>query len=206
MKNASKIVSDYYSEKIRQHGTSPEGVDWNGRESQFLRFEQLSRLLPEGDGSLADIGCGYGAYVDYLSATGRGDLSYSGYDLSPEMIKEAVKTYPLHSGKFKVIDAIADIPKTDYAIASGIYNVRQHLADDEWNVYIKDSLRQIYSIANKGFSFNILTSYSDIDKRREYLYYASPEEFFGFCKKNFSKDVALLHDYGLYEFTIIVRK
>ena len=30
--------------------------------------------------------------------------------------------------------------------------------------------------------------------------------FFDFCKRNFSRNVALLHDYGLYDFTIIVRK
>ncbi|MBM3138043.1 MAG: class I SAM-dependent methyltransferase, partial [Chloroflexi bacterium] len=29
---------------------------------------------------------------------------------------------------------------------------------------------------------------------------------FDYCKVNFSKNVALLHDYKLYDFTIIVRK
>ena len=38
------------------------------------------------------------------------------------------------------------------------------------------------------------------------LHYADPLELFDYCKRNFSAAVALLHDYGLYEFTIIVRK
>jgi len=38
------------------------------------------------------------------------------------------------------------------------------------------------------------------------LYYADPCYFFDYCKKKFSKNIALLHDYGLYEFTILVRK
>jgi hypothetical protein len=29
---------------------------------------------------------------------------------------------------------------------------------------------------------------------------------FDICKRKFSRNVALLHDYGLYEFTILVRK
>jgi len=29
---------------------------------------------------------------------------------------------------------------------------------------------------------------------------------FDYCKRTYSRDVALLHDYGLYEFTILVRK
>jgi len=38
------------------------------------------------------------------------------------------------------------------------------------------------------------------------LYYADPLFLFDFCKQNFSKNVALLHDYRLYDFTLIVRK
>jgi len=38
------------------------------------------------------------------------------------------------------------------------------------------------------------------------LYYADPGFFFDYCKTHFAKNVALLHDYGLYDFTILVRK
>jgi hypothetical protein len=40
---------------------------------------------------------------------------------------------------------------------------------------------------------------------RDHLYYADPGEFFEICKRVYSRNVALLHDYGLYEFTILVR-
>ena len=38
------------------------------------------------------------------------------------------------------------------------------------------------------------------------LYYADPCRLFDLCKRRYAKNVALLHDYGLYEFTILVRK
>jgi hypothetical protein len=41
---------------------------------------------------------------------------------------------------------------------------------------------------------------------QDYLYYADPRVLFDHCKTRYSKNVALLHDYGLYEFTILVRK
>jgi hypothetical protein len=41
---------------------------------------------------------------------------------------------------------------------------------------------------------------------RDDLYYADPRVIFDHCKRSFSRWVALLHDYGLYEFTIIVRR
>ena len=54
----------------------------------------------------------------------------------------------------------------------------------------------------------MLTRYSDeeyIEKRPE-LYYGDPCFFFDYCKKHFSRNVALLHDYEIYDFTILVRK
>jgi hypothetical protein len=38
------------------------------------------------------------------------------------------------------------------------------------------------------------------------LFYADPCVYFDLCKRRYSRQVALLHDYGLYEFTLIVRK
>ncbi len=69
--------------------------------------------------------------------------------------------------------------------------------------YILDVLDRT---SRSGFAFNCLTSYSDADKMREYLYYADPCALFDLCKRRYSRNVALLHDYGLYEFTILVRK
>ena len=40
-------VSNYYSEKLNQYGSSPLGVDWNGEESQKLRFNQLTKVITE---------------------------------------------------------------------------------------------------------------------------------------------------------------
>ena len=62
-------VANYYTEKLAEHGETPRGVDWNGEESQLLRFEQLCKII---DGateaySLNDLGCGYGALLDFLN-------------------------------------------------------------------------------------------------------------------------------------------
>ena len=68
------------------------------------------------------------------------------------------------------------------------------------------TLNELDRTSRLGFAFNCLTSYSDADKKRDYLYYADPCKLFDLCKRRYSKQVALLHDYGLYEFTILVRK
>lgn len=79
-------------------------------------------------------------------------------------------------------------------------------SDQEWWTYLKDILDALDGCSRHGFAFNCLTSYSDIDKMRDYLYYADPCAVFDYCKRHYSRNVALLHDYQLYEFTILVRK
>ena len=94
----------------------------------------------------------------------------------------------------------------DYGLASGIFNVRLGRSDAEWFDYLQATLDVLDRTSSLGFAFNCLTSYSDEDKKRDYLYYADPCQLFDLCKRRYSRQVALLHDYGLYEFTILVRK
>jgi len=196
-------VNDYYTKKIKEHGVSPRGVDWNGVESQELRFELLCKVIDYSNPcSVLDFGCGYGAMSDYLARTNSG-VVFTGFDISEEMIKQAMST---HQNNSKWITELPVNEQFDYVIASGIFNVRLDTADEEWKNYIIGVLNQMNGLSRKGFSFNMLTSYSDAEYMRDYLYYAQPAFFFDYCKVNFSKYVALLHDYPLYEFTILVRK
>jgi len=198
-------VASYYSGKLAEHGQSARGVDWNGEESQALRFEQLSKVITQStEFSVNDLGCGYGAYFDYLRP--RHDLfQYYGFDLSAEMISAARKRF---AGNGRVHFAVTGEPDAvaDYGVASGIFNVRLDSTDDAWRAHVLRTLDMLYKTSHRGFSFNCLTSYSDQDKMRDYLYYANPCDLFDHCKRAYSRDVALLHDYGLYEFTILVRK
>lgn len=198
-------VADYYSAKLAEHGETPLGVDWNGEESQKLRFEQLTKVIQQPEGFLLhDLGCGYGALFDYLKSRYQ-NFSYIGYDVSSDMIHAAQARYAnSHNAHFIVA---AESPEmADYAIASGVFNVKLGRGDAEWHEYLESTLDTLNRTSRRGFSFNCLTSYSDADKMRDYLYYSNPCSLFDYCKRHFSRHVALLHDYGLYEFTIIVRK
>jgi hypothetical protein len=92
----------------------------------------------------------------------------------------------------------------DYYFESGIFNVKFDINEDLWRAYIEETLRNMHEYSRKGFGFNLMTTYVDFKKPQ--LYYADPAYFFDFCKKNFSKKVSLLHDYDLFEWTIIVKR
>lgn len=203
--NLLSDIAAYYSEKLAQHGETPLGVDWNGEESQFIRFKQIARILQENKHFIVhDLGCGYGAFYDYLVEQ-YDSFVYHGIDLSSDMIQAARKRYinadNAHFVRSNQLEEIAD-----YTVASGIFNVRTTQSDLEWQYYLEYTLDLMNRFSRYGFAFNCLTSYSDPDKKSSALYYADPCLLFDLCKQRYSKNVALLHDYGLYEFTILVRK
>jgi SAM-dependent methyltransferase len=196
-------VERYYSGKLEAHGPTPAGVDWNSAASQELRFEQLLKLCDAGPAfSLNDYGCGYGALREALDRRGL-TVDYRGFDISPSMVEEARRRNP-PPARFTTRES--DLQPADYAVASGIFNVRLQATDEDWARHLEDTLVRLDALGTRGFAFNVLTLWSDPDRRRADLYYADPLALVEHCRRAHSRRVALLHDYPLYEFTILVRK
>jgi len=196
-------VIDYYDKKIKEYGPTSKGVDWNGKESQYLRFNILSNIFEKkNDFSLLDYGCGYGEFLNFLDKNNYKNISYTGFDLSDEMITVA-------QSKFTNNYFTNKIPQNliyDYVILSGTLHIKLENSEDKWKQHIIKTLNSLNQISKKGFAFNLLTSYSNREYMKNHLYYASPEEIFKYCKLNFSNNVLLDHSYDLYEFTIFVKK
>jgi len=196
---------EYYDAKLREHGATPAGADWNSQASQELRFRQLAHLWEgESDASLLDYGCGYGALASYVRSRGhRG--SYVGFDVS-ESMAEAARSHVAALPACRVTARRDELEPADFAVASGVLNVKQGATEDAWAAYVWETIADLAALGTRGFAFNALTSYSDPEKRRADLYYADPLVLFDRCKRQYSRWVTLLHDYPLYEFTIIVRR
>ena len=70
----------YYAEKLKQHGVRPAAVDVT-REGQQLRFEILLDALGDTNQSkLLDVGCGYGAFAEFLEGGAFLDLAPGAFD------------------------------------------------------------------------------------------------------------------------------
>ena len=198
-------VERYYSAKVIEHGAAPAAADWNSSESQELRFRELLRICGSEEAfSINDIGCGYGALVLTLQTLGS-EFAYRGFDISPAMVAQARETLG-ETERWSFTDREGELEPADYSVASGIFNVKLEAEDDDWRRYIFETLDRLDKLTIRGFSFNMLTSYSDPDRMRPDLYYADPGEIFDACKMRYSPHVALLHDYGLWEFTVLVRR
>ena len=201
-------VAKLYKENLEKHGTNNSAVGWTTFESQLLRFKHLSSIVLGNENkniTINDYGCGYGAHLDYLVDELKLPVAqYNGYDISKEMLLSAKAHLSNHSCKKLFFNESVISTTANYSFVSGTFNVRFEENKKSWEKKIKIMLDNVNSFSEKGFAFNMLSTY--VDWEETHLYYGDTLFWFDFCKKNFSKYVTLIHDYPLYEWTMLVRK
>lgn len=200
-------IRNYFAGKLDEHGATPRGVDWNSTGAQETRFTQLAKVInnPNQPFSLLDYGSGFGSFYDFLVEKKTCINKYIGFDIVAGMVTTGIE---MHSGLpgVEFYSNEEDLTPCDFVVASGIFNIKLETTQDTWTEYVIKTLSRMNELALKGFSFNLLTKYSDAEYMRDDLYYADPGLIFNVCKRNYSRNVAILHDYDLYDFTVIVRK
>lgn len=197
-------VASLYEDSLEKHGTAPKGVGWRDEDSHNLRFEKLVSVIAGDDAvSINDLGCGYGSLHGYLRSIGRTVSHYRGYDISEKMLAEARDALP-NDPSIELLPGALLAAEADYSFASGIFNVRLETTEEDWREHVLATLANMNAFSTRGFAFNLLSTY--VEYREDHLFYGDPLYFFDHCKKNFSRFVSLLHDYPLYEWTVIVRK
>lgn len=207
IEETQKKLNEYFSEKLDHFGATSKGVDYNGPEAQERRFEQLVKVIDSSRPfSVIDYGSGYGAMFDFLHKKGW-QFEYYGIDLIEKMVTAGRDTHQRFPNAHFTTDE-HEVPVVEYLLAGAIFNIKLETSYEDWQAFTVKTLQRMNELCTKGFSFNMLTSYSDANRmaQRPDLFYADPLFFFDLCKRNFSRNVALLHDYGLYDFTILVRK
>jgi SAM-dependent methyltransferase len=199
-------LAELYAGGLREHGTASRSVGWKDEGSQRLRFHKLAELVEEDAAragfTVNDLGCGYGAMFRYLDERfGAGLVRWRGYDISEEMLR-AAREYAADP-RVELVKSPRVLERADYSFVSGTFNVKLGADDDAWRSHVTDTLLHLRDMSARGFAFNLLSTY--VDWRAENLFYGDPLYFFDFCKRNVSPRVSLLHDYPLYEWTLLVR-
>ncbi len=197
-------VRAHYEGTVAAHGNTAKGVDWKDEDGQRLRHRQFLRLLKaDPDASVLDLGCGYGDFLPFLRAHGhRG--RYMGLDVAPTMVQAARKLHGEGPDRIFHLGAVPPEP-ADYALASGIFNVIRGADPAAWVGYVEATIGTLARNARSGFGFNMLSLNSDPERRRADLHYADPPATLAAMIARYGRHVALLQDYGLWEFTLLIR-
>jgi SAM-dependent methyltransferase len=198
-----KPVAYAFDRRLADSGATARGVYWRNEDGQKLRFEVLARVL-EGDAgpfTVNDLGCGYGAFFDFL-ATRLGDrlLRFAGTDISPSMVAEAKARIADPRAVF--VRGLTASEDADYSFASGTFNMCLKTKPAEWVAYVEASLAHLYGRSRKAMAFNMLAGRGTV---REGLYYADSAYFGAFCQR-LGATVQLAIDYPLDEWTIFARR
>jgi SAM-dependent methyltransferase len=203
-----KPIARLYGQRLAECGPTPNGVYWRSSDGQMLRFEMLLGIVDptdaaQGKVTINDLGCGYGALFDRLADDPMMiDGRYHGYDISPEMIREAKARHMDRRADFIV--AAGPTREADYSVASGTFNMSMGNKAMPWRDYVFDSLAELWSKTRKGLAFNMLAG-TGADKPGG-LYYANAQDYFHFCTAHLSPKVELHQGYGMDEWTMYVRR
>ena len=92
----------------------------------------------------------------------------------------------------------------DYSVASGIFNVRLEDPDDRWSAFI-DRRCTASRPRNRGFAVNFVNQPPRGAWIPPGLYTTPPEPWIEYCSKHIGAEVELVKDYGMREFTLLVR-
>jgi len=199
-------VARYYTAKVLRHGATPRGVDWTCTATQELRFVQLLRVC---DGSarfsLDDFGCGYGAVLGYFDRwQPHAAVDYLGLDLSATMVRRGRRLWGERAHTRFVVGKTS--PRVaDYAIASGLFNVRLHEPPGRWTAFIARTLADMAATSRRGFAANFMAPKDRAEDEEPELYRSAPAPWIEYCERELGGSVELAAGYGLREFTLLVR-
>lgn len=199
-------IDEYYGSRVAKYGATPRGVDWSCLATQRLRFVQLLKICDfSRPCAINDVGCGYGALIDFVRERYPGAVvDYLGIDLSRAMIRRARRRHRARPGQRFVVGSGS--PRiADYAIASGIMNVKLDHSRGEWEAFVAQSLRDMYATSRRGFAVNFMAEIV-LDHAMGQLYRTSPDPWRQYCQDELGATVETVDGYGMREFTLLVRR
>ena len=180
-------INRAYARSLTRHGPTPQGVFWNSTKTQKARFAALTaairahhaRNIENGRPQtgqheptppvIADIGCGYGALLDYIDAQpALAGWGYRGVDVTPSMVQACKERFPERAACFTT----GKVPPAtvDYCLVSGTFNLCLISDADRWQRYILDSLASCWKASRHGIALNLLCANKALIRNN--IYYA----------------------------------
>lgn len=192
---------DLYKAAYEEHGPRAQGVGWLDEEVQWRRFHALTTGIQFGISSILDVGCGYGELVEFYNQRRPAwfkHVYYRGIDVIPEYIDIARARHGvfhdlalphLNMRVFNEVDVRALSPNItyDFVVGSGVlayYDMPEKL----------EILDAMWELTGKVMAFNMTKKDATIRDLSMLL----PR--FG------SGNWRVMHDYGLEDYTVVVKK
>ena len=204
-----KAIIAHYEACLKAHGDTHLGVDWPNMEDALKRYQVMLELFDfketQDPFTLLDFGCGTSHLYEYIKAQTALKVTYSGLDISKAFVDISKEKFPDNSYYcLDILEEGASIPNFDYIICNGIFTEKRELSFDEMWSYTKHMLTAIFSKADKGMAFNVMSK--AVDWERWDLFHLPTDLLIDFMTKELSRHFIIRNDYGLYEYTVYLYK
>ncbi|MCG3770531.1 MAG: hypothetical protein JW384_01681 [Nitrosomonadaceae bacterium] len=186
-----------YSRRYREMGYNVKTLGWGTVEQQQLRFDRVLQAVDISGRHVLDIGCGFGDLLDYCNERGRVPAQYTGWDINPELVDEAVRRHQGRAADFSVANlsersecrAVADV-----GVMLGVLNF--NLGDIYDNLdYSRMMIEKAFKAVGETLVVDFLsTCLTPGYLKEDAVFYHDPEQMLSFALE-LTPDVTLLHDY-----------
>lgn len=148
-----------YKDRLKAFGPVPNGVFWRNESTQIARFDALLNLVaavtPVANPILGDVGCGYGAMLDFVQETPRyQQFQYIGIDINWAMINSCKQNFPNQKHLFFV--GKNPPSQVDFCVFSGTFNLCHASDTSLWHEYIFATLNSCWQRSRYGLVLNLL--------------------------------------------------
>ena len=177
-------INSQYSIRFEKFGPTAKGVFWASTARQEKRFDLILEEIQKMSRKhfvleIADIGCGYGSFVDYLyKRFNKSELNYEGFDINPDFIEHCRSKFL--DANLRFIIGSRPSSKKDFITMSGTYNLATTKNVSLWEQYLFSCLSECWSYTKIAMIFNLQTSKTRKISSQN-IYYANASKVIDFC-------------------------
>ena len=198
-------IVEYFRKHLQEHGSGARGMDWKDRDSQYLRFQVISKYIDATSRtSVLDVGCGSGEFLAFALENNIA-IDYVGIDICAEMVNACRQRFGEESAICAEATDICGMGhKYDYVIASGTFNAKIDIPEKTWEAHFYKNILAMFEMCRTAIVFNVMTSF--VDYRYDRLYYPNCGDLTKFAVEQLSRRFIFDHSYPLYEMTMVVQR
>ena len=202
-------ITKTFTDRFANYGPRPEASLWFCSKRQHARFEIIRDIIDNNRNqnhfTINDIGCGYGALLDYILKYQKKYLtSYNGFELAQNLIDFCENKYSAFDfSRFQL--GIKNISSADFCVMSGTFNYAPHTSLEAWRNYLKHQLKKIWNVTDNSMVFNLMIE--NVAKISDsHICYEELPKILSFCNNQFGNS-QVIKDHRLpREVTIVVSR
>jgi len=196
----SKDMIERYSNRYNKMGYDVKTLGWGTLEQQTFRFnEALNGIDFTNIKSVLDIGSGFGDLLAVMSNKGIELNKYIGWDVNPDLIKEAQKIWEGNkvANEFKVVniaEANLESEVADAGIMLGVLNLNLKEKYDNY-AYSELFIKKAFGCVKKLLIVDFLSEKNtDTYPKEDFVFYHNPVRMLEFAF-TLTANVVMKHNY-----------